>query len=92
MEFSKALTLFVDGVWGSLIFLIIVLPCFGLNVDGLVSIFNDVSEVVAVVNGFYFWKNKNANRSKYAMRYVNKFADKYGIEWAVRIAEVVLKD
>lgn len=92
MEFSKLLTLIANFIWGILIVLIIVLPNLGLTIDGLVSIFPDVSGVVAVIDGFYFWKNKNANRSKYAMKYVNRFADKYGMEWAVRIAEVVLKD
>lgn len=42
--------------------------------------------------GFYYWKSKNENRSKYAQRFVRLFAKEYGIDAAIRIAEVVLKD
>lgn len=42
--------------------------------------------------GLYLWKSKNENRSKYAQRFVNKFADKYGIDAAIQIANIVLKD
>lgn len=42
--------------------------------------------------GSYAWKEKNANRSKYAMEFVDKIADRYGPDVAVRVAEVVLKD
>ena len=42
--------------------------------------------------GFYMWKSKNENRAKYAQKFVLDFADKYGIDAAIRIAEVVLKD
>lgn len=43
-------------------------------------------------DAFYFWKSKNENRAKYAQQFVNKFAEDYGIDAAIRIAEVVLKD
>lgn len=42
--------------------------------------------------GFYYWKSKNENRAKYAQRFLNRFADKYGPETALRAAEIVLKD
>ena len=42
--------------------------------------------------GFYFWKAKNENRAKYAQRFLKRFADKYGADVAVRVAEIVLKD
>ena len=42
--------------------------------------------------GFYFWKAKNENRAKYAQRFLKQFADKYGADVAVRVAEIVLKD
>lgn len=46
----------------------------------------------AVAIGFYYWKAKNENRSKHAMRLVKKLAEQYGIENVVSLAEVVLKD
>lgn len=42
--------------------------------------------------GFYYWKSKNENRAKYAQRFLTRFADKYGADIAVRLAEIVLKD
>lgn len=41
---------------------------------------------------FYYWKEKNANRAKYAQQFVLLFADAYGVDAAIRIAEVVLRD
>nr|DAR09643.1 MAG TPA: hypothetical protein [Caudoviricetes sp.] len=42
--------------------------------------------------GFYFWKAKNENRSKYALKFVRELADKYGLDATARIIESVLKD
>lgn len=47
---------------------------------------------LAVAIGFYYWKAKNENRSKHAMRLVRDLAGKYGIEHAVSLAEIILKD
>ena len=47
---------------------------------------------LAAVIGFYLWKAKNENRSKHAMALVRELADKYGIESAAQIAEIVLKE
>ncbi len=47
---------------------------------------------VAVATGFYYWKAKNENRSKYAMRLVKQLANEYGIENVISLAETILKD
>ena len=47
---------------------------------------------LAAIIGAYQWKAKNENRSKHAMALVRELADKYGIEAAVQVAEVVLKE
>ena len=47
---------------------------------------------LAVATGFYYWKAKNENRSKYAMKLVEKLAKKYGIENVISLAEIILKD
>lgn len=49
------------------------------------------AQLAAVIGG-YLWKAKNENRSKHAMALVEKLADKYGIDSAAHIAEIVLKD
>ena len=41
---------------------------------------------------FYFWKAKNENRSKYALKFVRELADKYGLDATARNIESVLKD
>lgn len=45
-----------------------------------------------VATGFYFWKAKNENRSKYALQFVQELAQTYGIDATARIIETVLKD
>ena len=47
---------------------------------------------LAVATGFYYWKAKNENRSKYAMKLVKQLASEYGIENVVNLAQTVLKD
>lgn len=47
---------------------------------------------LATAVGFYYWKAKNENRSKYAMQMVERLAEKYGMENVVNLAQVVLKD
>lgn len=42
--------------------------------------------------GFYLWKSKNENRAKYAQQFIRLVAAKYGVDAAIRISEVVLKD
>ena len=42
--------------------------------------------------GFYYWKSKNENRAKYAQEFLIRFADKYGADVAIRLADIVLKD
>ena len=34
--------------------------------------------------GFYLWKSKNENRAKYAQKFLNLFAEKYGVDAAIR--------
>lgn len=77
-----------------------VLLCLTVIIGTLMSI--DVSAIAVLAGsslltdgawgGFYFWKSKNENRAKYAQRFVKLFAEKYGIDAAIRVAEIVLKD
>lgn len=46
----------------------------------------------SAATGFYFWKAKNENRSKYAMKFVRELADQYGMDATAQILETVLKD
>lgn len=62
------------------------------DVTPLYWIISTLAAEISVYSAFYLWKAKNENRSKYAQQYVSKIADKYGIDIAIRIAEVVLRD
>lgn len=92
MEFSKKLLV--------LHVMLSVLLCLTTVIGTLISV--DVSAIAVLAGsslltdgawgGFYYWKSKNENRAKYAQRFVKLFAEKYGIDAAIRVAEIVLKD
>lgn len=75
-----------------------------LTASVVYGVFNDVDTTpitivagfwdtqLGVVIGAYFWKSKNENRSKYAMKLVKDLAEQYGIENVISLAEVILKD
>lgn len=92
MEFSKKL-LIVQLV-GSCILCILTIVGWLCELD--ISSFATLTAASFVTEGawggFYFWKSKNENRAKYAQQFVTLFADKYGVDAAIRLAEVVLKD
>lgn len=86
MEFSKRLPVLSWVV----ALVITALACAG-NEGAQVVIPYAFAEVTAV-QAFYLWKAKNENRHKYAMQYVDKIARKHGMDAALRVAEIVLKD
>ena len=92
MEFSKKLTVVSWAVAILLTILAVILPVWSVSVEGLLVALPLSWGEVTVVNGFYLWKAKNENRSKYAMKYLDKIARKYDADTAIRIAEIVLKD
>ena len=49
-------------------------------------------QLQSVANGFYYWKSKNENRYKYVIKLIREWAEKYGIEAVIRIADIVLKE
>ena len=92
MEFSKKMLV--------LHICISVLLCITTIVGTLTD--HDVTAIAALTGpsfvtdgawgGFYYWKSKNENRAKYAQKFVRLFAKEYGVENAIRLAEIVLKD
>ena len=93
MEFSKKMLVLHSFVTVSLIIATVVIN---------IATEHDVTAIAALTGtsfvtdgawgGFYYWKSKNENRAKYAQRFLNKFADKYGADAALRATEIVLKD
>ena len=92
MEFSKKITLLSWAVALLLTLLAVLFPLFNVSIEGINMALPLSWAEVTAVNSFYLWKAKNENRHKYAMRYINKIADEYGIEISIRVAEIVLKD
>lgn len=92
MPFSKRYFIYLI----TLEFLVIIFICIMVVLSGdttpLYWVISTLAAEVSVYSAFYLWKSKNENRSKYAQLYVNQIADKYGIDIAIRIAEVVLKE
>ena len=70
----------------------IVTNYLGFDVTALAALAGTSLATTGAWGGFYFWKAKNENRAKYAQRFLKQFADKYGADVAVRVAEIVLKD
>ena len=85
MEFSKKWM-----IGNALVSLVLIIACAaGAQ---LTEITLAVLGGTTAYGGFYLWKAKNENRAKYAQKYMDKWAEKYGPEAAARIAEIVLKD
>jgi hypothetical protein len=92
VEFAKKHLIFSWTVTIVLTYLTVRFSIKGIPVDGL-SVVTPLSWAeTAAATGFYYWKAKNENRAKYAQRFLNKIADKYGADVALRMAEIVLKD
>lgn len=92
MEFSKRIVIILFLLSVFLTVLTIIFPAVGLTADGLYIVTPLSWTAFDVAAGFYYWKSKNENRSKYAQKFVRLFAKKYGIDAAIQIASIVLKD
>lgn len=92
MEFSKKLVVIQCFMSFILIVVTVIGALTGNDVTSIAMIAGTSVLADGGIIGFYFWKSKNENRAKYAQRFVTLFAEKYGIEAAIRISEVVLKD
>ena len=92
MEFSKKL---VISAWLAVVIswvAVLVGTLVGLDVEGLTELAVKVLEAATVISGFYAWKAKNENRLKITKSMVNEWAEKYGIDAVVPLAEIVLKE
>ena len=92
MEFSKKLVIILFVLALILTVLTIIFPAVGISADGLYIVTPLAWASFDVAAGFYYWKSKNENRSKYTQKFVRQLAETYGIDAALRAAEIVLKD
>ena len=92
MQTSKRI-LFIDFVIAAFLAIVVIIGAFfNKDVSQVTTIAVGWDGQLAVAVGFYYWKAKNENRSKYVMKLVNNWAEKYGIENVARLAEVILRD
>lgn len=90
---TSKLILLVDFIVAILLTIVVIIGAFldkDMSQVTVIAGFWDAQMTAAV--GFYYWKSKNENRSKYAMKLVRDLAETYGIENVARLAEVILKD
>jgi hypothetical protein len=92
MEFSKKLLYFS---WAVTLILTVMLIWFSvktLPLDALIVVTPLSWTETGTATAFYYWKSKNENRTKYAQMFLKDFAEKWGSDIAIRMAEIVLKD
>ena len=92
MEFSKKLLYFSWSVTIVLTILTVVFSVKYLPLDAFIVITPLSWAETGTATAFYYWKAKNENRAKHGIVFLREFAEKWGSETAVRMAEIVLKD
>ena len=92
MEFSKKLLIYSCIATVILTAMMIVFSLMQLPLDGMIVVVPLSWAETGVSTGYYYWKSKNENRAKYAQTFLKHFAEKWGPDVAIRMAEVVLKD
>ena len=92
MEFSKKLLYFSWAITLILTALLVYGSLTLLPLDGLLTVASLTWAETGVSTGYYYWKAKNENRAKYAQNFLKEMANDYGVDTAVRMAEIVLKD
>lgn len=92
MEFSKKL-LIISGCITIIVSLVAVwFSIKSLAMDAIVVILPLTWAETGTATAFYYWKSKNDNRAKYAQKFLRDIGSEWGIDAAVRVAEIVLKD
>ena len=90
---TSKLILLVDFVVAIFLTIIVIIGSFlEKDMSNVTTIAVCWDAQMAAAVGFYYWKAKNENRSKHAMKLVKDLAKKYGIENVTQLAEIILKD
>lgn len=92
MEFSKKMLIFHLCISVCLCAVTIIGTIKGFDVTAIGILAGTSFITDGTWGGFYYWKAKNENRAKFAQKFIRALAEKYGIDSAIRVSEVVLKD
>jgi hypothetical protein len=92
MEFSKKLLIFSWIITSILTTLYIWLSLNEFPTDAFMVITPLSWTETGAATGFYYWKARNENRAKFAQKFLRDLAEEYGVDNALRVSEIVLKD
>ena len=91
-EFSK----FALAVQYLVSFVLILATVIGTLTDHDVTALAALAGASILITGYdmkyYYWKARNENRAKYAQSFIKAFAEQYGIDAAIQVADTVLKE
>ncbi len=91
-EFSKIALMLQYVVSFLLVATTVIGTLIGCDVTAVAAIAGTSILVDGYATKHYYWKARNENRAKYAQEFVKSFAETYGIEAAIQLAETVLKE
>ena len=92
LSFSKKYFAYLVALEFFVIVGIVVMVIITCDPSPLQWVITALAAEISVYSAFYSWKEKTENRNKYAQMYVKEIADQYGVDIAIRIAEVVLRE
>ena len=92
IEFSKLALMIQFGLSVALTALVAVWTLLGKDISGLSIVTGGSYLSDGAVTSFYLWKAKTENRAKYAELFALRTAKEYGIEAAIQLTELILRD
>ena len=92
MTTSKLIILF-SWIASIVLTIIVVIGSFiGIETSNMTTIACLAWGELTAAHAFYYWKSKNENRSKHAMKLVKSLAAEYGIDAVTNLASVILQE
>ena len=92
MTTSKLIILF-SWISALVLTIIVIIGSFiGIDTSNITTIAGLAWGELTTAHAFYYWKSKNENRSKHAMKLVKSLADEYGMDAVTSLAAIVLQE
>ena len=92
MTTSKLIILF-SWISALVLTIVVIIGSFlGINTSDIATITSLAWGELTAAHAFYYWKSKNENRSKHAMKLIKQFASEYGIDSVTNLASVILQE
>lgn len=92
LSFSKRYFAYLVALEFFIIIAILIIAFITFDPTPLQWVITALAAEISVYSTFYLNKSRYENRHKYAQLYVKEIAEKYGVDMAIRIAEVVLRE